>query len=63
MLTWCRDTGIDLQATAPYSPAQNGVAEHFNQTLGELACAMRIAGNVPAFLWPEAITHVAYVRN
>ena len=62
-ISWCKETGIDLQVTAPYSPAQNGVAERFNRTLGELARAMRIANDVPAFLWPEAIAHAAYVRN
>ena len=62
-ISWCKETGIDLQVMAPYSPAQNGIAERFNQTLGELARAMRIANNVPPFLWPEAITHAAYVRN
>ena len=62
-ISWCKETGIDLQVTAPYSPAQNRVAKRFNRTLGELARAMRIANNVPAFLWPEAITHAAYVRN
>ena len=62
-ISWCKEMGIDLQVTAPYSPVQNGVAERFNRTLGELARAMRIANNVPAFLWPEAVTHAAYVRN
>ena len=62
-ISWCKETGIDLQVTAPCSPAQNRVAKRFNRTLGELARAMRIANNVPAFLWPEAITHAVYVRN
>ena len=63
LLAWCRETGIDLQVTAPYSPAQNGVSERFNRTLGELARAMRIVNGVPPFLWPESIAHAAYVRN
>ena len=62
-ISWCKETGIDLQVTVPYSPVQNGIAERFNQTLGELACAMRIANDVPPFLWPEAIAHAAYVWN
>ena len=60
---WCKETGINLQVTAPYSPMQNGIAKWFNRTLGELACAMRIANDVPPFLWPEAIAHAAYVQN
>jgi len=50
--TWCKDVGIDLQVTAPYLPAQNGVSERFNQTLMELARAMRLDANLPEFLWP-----------
>ena len=34
---WCHLQGIHFQMTAPYSPSQNGVAKHMNQTLGELA--------------------------
>jgi IS30 family transposase len=37
---WCCRKGIDIQMTAPYSPSQNGVAEHMNQTLVELTQAM-----------------------
>ena len=63
LTSWCKETGIDLQVTVPYSPAQNGVAERFNRTLGELARAMRLANDAPAFLWPKAVAHTAYVRN
>ena len=62
-LSWCKETGIDLQVTAPYSPAQNRIAEQFNWTLGELARAMRITNDIPPFLWPKAIAHAVYVRN
>ena len=31
--TWCHSQGIHFQMTAPYSPSQNGVAEHMNHTL------------------------------
>lgn len=34
---WCREHGIEIQMTAPYSPSQNGVAERANQMLVELA--------------------------
>jgi len=61
--TWCKDVGIDLQVTAPYLPAQNGVSERFNQTLMELARAMRLDANLPEFLWPEAVAYAAYVCN
>ena len=60
---WCQEKGIELQTTAPYSPSQNGIAERFNRTLIELARAMLIAKNLPSFLWEEAVTHAAYLRN
>jgi transposase InsO family protein len=60
---WCRTKGIDLQTTAPYSPSQNGVAERFNRTLMEIARAMIIAKGLPHFLWAEAVSYAAYVRN
>jgi hypothetical protein len=49
--------------TAPYSPSQNGVTERMNRTLKELARAMRIAADLPVFLWEQAVAHAAYVRN
>ncbi|GBE87024.1 hypothetical protein SCP_1002700 [Sparassis crispa] len=60
---WCREKGIELQTTAPYSPSQNGVAERFNRTLLELARAMLIARKLPNFLWAEAVAYAAYLRN
>ena len=42
-IDWCADKGIKIEATAPYSPSQNGVAERFNGTIVELARAMIIA--------------------
>mgnify|MGYP001405694973 FL=1 len=55
--------GMEIRTTAPYSPSQNGVAERLNRTLLELARAMLIARNLPAFLWDEAISHAVYLRN
>jgi hypothetical protein len=60
---WCAEQGIEIQTTAPYSPAQNGVAERMNRTLVELACAMINAHGLPEFLWELAVAHAAYLRN
>ena len=30
IINFCRGEGITIKATTPYSPSQNGVAEHFN---------------------------------
>jgi transposase InsO family protein len=61
--TWCTQRGIDIQMTAPYSLSQNGVAEHMNRTLVELAHAMLTARQLPEFLWEPAVTHASYLRN
>ena len=60
---WCAAKGIRLEYTAPYSPAQNGVAEQMNCTLVELTQAMILSTKTPKFLWPEAIAHATYLRN
>src|SRR5712691_4155566 len=61
--SWCHSKGIRYQTTAPYSPAQNGVAERMNRTLGELSRAMLTASKLREFLWEMAVAHDAYVRN
>ena len=43
LVSWCKERGISIQQTAPYSPSQNGVAERMNRTLMELARAMLTA--------------------
>ena len=63
LIGWCLDKGIELQTTAPYTPEQNGVAERYNHTIVELARAMIFTQNLPNSLWPEAMSHAAYVRN
>jgi gag-polypeptide of LTR copia-type/Integrase core domain/GAG-pre-integrase domain len=59
--SWCRQNGIEIQMTAPYSPPQNGIAERMNRTLVEPARAM-IRG-LPEFLWEYAVAHASYIRN
>jgi len=63
LIGWCKDRGIDLQHSAPYSPQSNGAPERLNRTLIELARAMLIAKNLPKYLWAEAVSHAAYLRN
>src|SRR6266850_1421393 len=60
---WCWEHGIHIEVTVPYSPLQNGVAEHMNCTLVEFAHAMLLANDVPEFLWEPAVAHAAYLWN
>ena len=58
---WAAEKGIIIETTTPYSPSQNGVAERFNWTLLELACAMFFKKNLHIFLWDKAVVHAAYL--
>ena len=59
--TYCAEAGIIMEQTAPYSPAQNGVAERINRTLLEHARAMIFSKNIPKNLWPEAVAYACYI--
>jgi hypothetical protein len=63
LLNWLYSKGMEVHMTTPYSLSQNGVVECMNQTPEELAQAMRLAADLPIFLWEHAIAHVAYIRN
>ena len=52
-----------METTAPYSPAQNGIAERLNRTLLEHARAMLFAKSLPKVLWPEAVAYANYIKN
>ncbi|HEV7736915.1 MAG TPA: reverse transcriptase domain-containing protein [Chlamydiales bacterium] len=60
---YCGENGIIMETTAPYSPAQNGIAERLNRTLVENARAMIFAKNLPKSLWPEAVGYACYIKN
>ena len=60
---WCKEQGIELRLTAPYSTPQNGVAEQMNRTLTQLARANINGQEIPENLWEYAISHTAYIRN
>ena len=52
-----------MEQTAPYSPAQNGIAERINRTLLEHARAMIFSKNISKNLWPEAVAYACYIKN
>ena len=52
-----------METTAPYSPAQNGIAKRLNWTLLEHAWVMIFTKNLLKTLWPEAITYACYIKN
>ena len=60
---YLRSHGIRLELTAPYSSAQNGIAERSFLTIFNAARAMLFARDLPTFLWPEAASYSIYIAN
>ena len=61
--SYLHSKGIKHELSAPYSPAQNGVAEMFNRTLVESAHTMMAQAKLPEHYWAEAVATAAYLRN
>ena len=61
--SYLQSRGIHHELSAPYSPAQNGVAERFNRTLMESARAMMAQAGLSERYWAEAVATAAYLRN
>src|SRR4051812_12783409 len=55
--------GIQHQMTCPDTPAQNGVAEHKNRHLLEVARALMFRMNVPKYLWSDAFLTMTHLIN
>lgn len=60
---YCKELGINLHKTAPYTPQQNGVVERMNQTVVNMARAMMIQSGVPLEFWYLAVSTAVYLRN
>eukprot|EP00253_Pinus_taeda_P006902 PITA_06902 len=60
---YCKDEGIVRHKTIVYTPQQNGVAEHMNQTLKERARSMISNANLQKELWTEAVSTDFYLVN
>ena len=61
--TVCKERGIALQPTVPYTPQQNGVAERMNRTIMESVRATLYHLKLPLSLWAEAANTTVYLRN
>ena len=60
---WCHAKGMEIELTAPYSPSQNGIVEHMNCMLVELARTMITASGLSEFLWEPIVAYATYVCN
>ncbi|KAG9442590.1 hypothetical protein H6P81_018444 [Aristolochia fimbriata] len=55
--------GIAHEFSTPKTPQQNGVVEHKNRTLQEMARPMIHARNLPHKLWAEAVNTACHIVN
>jgi len=59
----CKDKGIELQTTAPYTPEQNGIAESSNKVVFTKARALMLDSGLPIDLWDLAVQTSTYIAN
>lgn len=57
------DIGIERQTSCAYTLEQNGVAEHKNRHLLEVARALLIGMNVPKSFWSDGVMTAAFLIN
>ena len=63
MKDFCKENGIILDPTTPYTPECNGVSERMNRTLCEKARSMLIGAGLPKHLWGEAVLTAVFLTN
>lgn len=60
---FCTKHGLQQQFTVPYTPQQNGVAEHKNRTLWEMMNCMIQSKSMDSSFWAEAVNCANYIQN
>ncbi|MBW0485569.1 hypothetical protein O181_025284 [Austropuccinia psidii MF-1] len=55
--------GVLFVPSLPYSPQENGEAERLNRTLGNMARAMLVEGNMPPHFWQYAYENACFIHN
>ncbi|KEY74410.1 hypothetical protein S7711_10259 [Stachybotrys chartarum IBT 7711] len=60
---WIREQQCRLEPTAPYTSAQNGMAERSGGVIATKARAMRAGAKLPAYLWKDIVDAAVYLYN
>ncbi|QRW15607.1 integrase core domain protein [Rhizoctonia solani] len=55
--------GTILRTTAPYSPAQNGIAKRLNRTLFDHKRCMMFEAEAPPSWWQESTAYACFLKN
>lgn len=61
--SFCRQEGIQVNYSTPYTPEQNGKAERLNQTIAGMIRAMLQDSGLPKNYWGYAATMAVFIRN
>ena len=59
----CRRNGIVHETTTPYTPEQNGIAEHTIATCFEMVRCMLHSSKMDSQYWGEALMYTVHIRN
>ena len=63
LTNFMKSIGILHQTSCPNSPQKNGVAKRKNRHLLEVTRSLLIGGNIPFYLWGEALGSAVYLIN
>ncbi|XP_019185052.1 PREDICTED: uncharacterized protein LOC109180022 [Ipomoea nil] len=61
--TFCNQTGITHEYSAPKTPQQNGVVEQKNRTIQEMGRVLLNAKGLPQKFWAEAVNTACHIIN
>ena len=63
MKDYCKNKGIRIELTTPYTSQQNGMAERYNRTILNMVRAMLRDAKLEMEFWAEAVRTAALLRN
>ncbi len=61
--TLLHNNKIKHTLSPPYTPKENGVAKHFNQTIFNMVQTLLLDAQLPRVFWAEAVHHAVYLYN
>ena len=63
MLTFCWESGITHNFSAPHTPQKNGVVERKNRTLQDMSRKMLLSSGLAPTYWAKAVNIACYIIN
>jgi len=63
VMAYLQERGISQELTTPDTPQHNGISEHMNRTLLNMARSMLEDTKLPESFWFEAVKYTTYIHN